>query len=652
MDRRLELKKMIENKNLFPLVPITGYSNKPYCPWSNEIYWLNSTENLNNKFQWENKEGEKKSGNVTGYSLLTGKRSNITVIDLDANHKDGVNGIDNFNRLIKSLSKEDISTIDSTFSVKTPRGGKHLYFKYVPGISNAANVIEDNSGIDIRNDGGQVPIAYSRRKLEDKKIYQYEVLQDSEIKEMPLALINLIKKGKNRKPVDIDELDDMFLPLKGMSEGDGRNVEFNKLLFKYCKQNNIKNWTAIKAIARMINEEYFAEPEEGLLATAKSVCNKINTDELSHKRDIKALDFVKSLELEPIKEPKFLVHRLIYDNSINLITGDPKTFKTYVALDIAIGIITGTETIGHSVLKKGKVLLISTELDVRSRIINLIKGRGAELKEFEGKLRLYDYESLDTFEWNKDKDQVEEWIIDFKPDLVILDPISYIFDGEITDNGEVKQFFKELKELINKYKFSVILTHHNNRMKNTNRNGKISGAAAFSRHSDSIIHLEKFEEDEKQDINKSDEELDNEVKSIKLIKGDYRFGKTGYRYYSLNLKFEKDLTRIVTNRLEIDGTIIKDKKINEHENMIDREEDIIKRIIECAKKGLFSSEGVKRTEIELIVNNNYGVSKETYKRDILKVLDILVKDGYIKKKGYKYYVIDTNIEYPFLGIGG
>ena len=81
--------------------------------------------------------------------------------------------------------------------------------------------------------------------------------------------------------------------------------------------------------------------------------------------------------------------------------------------------------------------------------------------------------------------------------------------------------------MINKYNFSVILTHHNNRMKNTNRNGKISGAAAFSRHSDSVIHLEKFDEDEKQDINKSDEELDQEVKPIKLIKGDYRFGLTG-----------------------------------------------------------------------------------------------------------------------------
>lgn len=416
------------------------------------------------------------------------------------------------------------------------------------------------------------------------------------------------------------------------SEEDINNLPPNKLpsFKKMCELviNDVK-------AKKYLNEEDFEKIED--------------QEKSKQKRDIKFFDFAKSLNSSPIQEPEFLIRRLIYDKSINLIVGDPKTFKTYIALDIALGVIMGSETLGHNVLKKGKVLLISTELDVRSRLLTLLNGRGLKLSDVENKLYMFSYnDSLDTFEWNKDKKILENYIKDLKPDLVILDPISYIFDGEITDNDEVKQFFRELKELIIKYNFSVILTHHNNRMKNTNRNGKISGAAAFSRHSDSVIHLEKFSDDEKQDINKTDEELDQEVKPIKLIKGDYRYGGTGYRYYTINFKFEKGSTKIVTNRLELDDIVVNNKKTLQKENKRSREEDILKRLVYSIKEGKFNKEGIKKADIMIIINNNYGVSDNTFNEDIKKALGILINDGYIERNGYYYKVINDNIDYPFL----
>ena len=467
---------------------------------------------------------------------------------------------------------------------------------------------------------------------------------------MPQSLINKLTNSISHKLDKFELMDeDIFLPLKGMVDGDGRNEALNEKLFLYAKQHNITDFLSIKAIARMVNETYFAEEEEGWEATAESVYRKIHSDAEEKKRDIKIFDFTDSLKSAPIKKPSFLVHRLIYDKGINLLVGDPKTFKTYVALDVAIGVITGTETLGHEVLKKGKVLLISTELDVRDRIISLINGRNLEIDVFKNNLFMFDYNnSLDSFEWNKDKKTFEDMIIKLNPDLVILDPISYIFDGEITDNDEVKQFFRELKEMINKYNFSVILTHHNNRMKNTNRNGKISGAAAFSRHSDSVIHLEKFDEDEKQDINKSDEELDQEVKPIKLIKGDYRFGLTGYRYYTISFNFSDASTVITATKLEIDGNIIKNKKDSEKDKKVTREEDVLKRLIEKCKEGLFRPEGMKKGEITLMVHNTYGVTDSTYNKDLSSALNTLIKDNYMKLVGHKYYLKNRNIEYPFI----
>lgn len=645
-----KVKDLAKQHDLIPIVPITNNQNMPYCSWSNEQYWIKSVDEIKNRiFQWVNGKGETKKGKITGFGLLTGARSGITIVDLDVNHKKGVNGIENFQKLINELPEEDKKIINSTFTVETPKGGKHLYFKYVEGIKTASNMVDGYPGIDSRNDGGQAPIPYSQRKI-DNKILEYKILNNNEIQHMPQSLINKLKNNITRKLDKFELMDeDIFLPLKGMVEGDGRNAALNEKLFLYAKQHNLTDFISIKAIAKMVNETYFAEEESGWEATAESVYRKIRSDENEKKRDIKVFDFIDSLKSSPIEKPSFLVHRLIYDKGINLLVGDPKTFKTYVALDIVIGVITGTTTLGHEVFKKGKVLLISTELDVRDRIISLINGRKLELDIFKDNLFMYDYNSsLDSFEWNKDKNIFEDMIVKFRPDLVILDPISYIFDGDITNNDEVKQFFRELKEMINKYKFSVILTHHNNRMKNTNRNGKISGAAAFPRHSDSVIHLEKFDEDEKQDINKSDEELDCDAKPIKLIKGDYRFGLTGYRYFTVNFNFSDTIAVVTATKLEVDGTIIKNKKESETNKKVAREEDVLKRLIEKCKEGLFRAEGMKKNEIAIMVNNIYGVTDSTYDKDLSIALNSLIKDNYIKKDGYKYYLIDKNIEYPFL----
>ena len=471
--------------------------------------------------------------------------------------------------------------------------------------------------------------------------------------------------------------EDRYTYIKGGNSGDGLQV-FDNGLLAYSHQDhdlisgigecNSFDLVRIHKFSDLDSEEDINNLPSNKLPSFKKMCELVSNDEKAKKylleeefskiekeksnnknRDIKLFDFTKSINNSPIKKPNFLIHRLIYANGINLIVGDPKTFKTYIALDIALGVITGTETLGHQALKKGKVLLISTELDVRDRILSLINGRGLKVNDLEGKLRMFDYNnSLDSFEWNKDKNVLIENIKDFRPDLLILDPISYIFDGEITDNDEVKQFFRELKELISEYNFSVILTHHNNRMKNTNKNGKISGAAAFSRHSDSIIHLEKFNEDEKQDINKTDEELDQEIKPIKLIKGDYRFGLTGYRYYTINFKFDKDSTRISANRLELDDILIDNKKHLEHERKLDREEDILKRLVDSIKEGKFNKEGMKKADIKIIVSNCYGVSDNTFNEDIKKALGILINDGYIERIGYYYKVVNDDIQYPFL----
>ncbi len=183
-----DLEALIEDKKLFPIVPLQNYQKVPSVKWSNRNNQIKSKE----EFEKLHQKG------YTGFSLLTGKPSNIIVIDIDINHGDcSVDGIKNFDELINDLSEEDRKQIESTLIVKTPHGGAHLYFKYKEGLKNKANYIP---GVDIRSDGGLIILPYSKVKIENNEIKEYRY-NNANIQEMPKVLFDkLIKLNKRKNP--------------------------------------------------------------------------------------------------------------------------------------------------------------------------------------------------------------------------------------------------------------------------------------------------------------------------------------------------------------------------------------------------------------------------------------------------------------------
>jgi hypothetical protein len=77
--------------------------------------------------------------------IITGKISGVTVVDIDTDK-----GKATIAPYIKDLK---------TPTAKTQKGGMHLYFQYVPGLTNSVRRLD---GIDLRNDGGFVVAPPSR----------------------------------------------------------------------------------------------------------------------------------------------------------------------------------------------------------------------------------------------------------------------------------------------------------------------------------------------------------------------------------------------------------------------------------------------------------------------------------------------------------
>lgn len=119
------------------------------------------------------------------YAVLTGKRSGITVCDVD--NKNGKSGTD----ALQALIDKHRGDFPNTYTVATPNGGVHLYFAYEPVVKGATNEIAP--GVDCRNDGDVVFGPGTVRDDADAQ-GEYRVVRDLPVAAMPAWLIDHIQK--------------------------------------------------------------------------------------------------------------------------------------------------------------------------------------------------------------------------------------------------------------------------------------------------------------------------------------------------------------------------------------------------------------------------------------------------------------------------
>lgn len=108
--------------------------------------------------------------------IVTGKVSGITVIDLD-----GPEGVESF----KAFG------LPKTWTVKTPRGGYHLYFRYHPAFHTGAGFVEK---VDCRNDGGYVVAEPSVVGGKQYKVVR-QVVPLAEIGQVPDAFLQRTRRA-------------------------------------------------------------------------------------------------------------------------------------------------------------------------------------------------------------------------------------------------------------------------------------------------------------------------------------------------------------------------------------------------------------------------------------------------------------------------
>lgn len=153
--------------------------------------WPNKASNDHAQMdQWETDF----PGSMLG--LPTGAANGIIVIDLDVKPSQDTDGIAEWGEIIHQYGE---GLPPDTYTVSTPSGGLHIYFRAPEGIKIPNSVSLLGKGIDVRGDGGQVVSVWA--ETQDGRIYE-PATDTTDILSLPEWLLNLLidKNQHIKKP--------------------------------------------------------------------------------------------------------------------------------------------------------------------------------------------------------------------------------------------------------------------------------------------------------------------------------------------------------------------------------------------------------------------------------------------------------------------
>lgn len=356
---------------------------------------------------------------MTGVGIVTGKISNLVVIDVD--------------------SEEDVMKLPETPTVKTARG-KHHYFNY------PERTIQSRTGImphvDIQSDGKYVVAPPSIHETGHE--YRWIIgLEEKELAEIPTTPIEFIDKdliGKEKL-------------LLGTGEG-ARNITATELLGKFLHYIPQKDWDLVFHLTRVWNSQNRPpledkELKEIFMSIAKRETNK-------NKEAVPLLQIVKLSELmsKELGENPFLIEKLLPLNGLNVLSGSPGVGKSWIILEMARAVASGQDFLGKYKTIQGGVLIIDgesgeMEMQRRTKSMNFDPELPIGFIQLQG-VKVDNPKTIESLLTEAKNQDVK---------LMIFDPFSAMHSKQ-ENSAEEMQKVMEGFESLTKEGITVLFVHH------------------------------------------------------------------------------------------------------------------------------------------------------------------------------------------------
>jgi hypothetical protein len=194
---------------------------------------------------------------------------------------------------------------------------------------------------------------------------------------------------------------------------------------------------------------------------------------------------------------RWLVEQLWGDSSVGVIGGAPKCSKTWLGLDLALSVATGTACLGrYAVPRPGPVLAYLAEDAlpvVRERVAGMARHRGLDLAAVE--LHVITAQTL-RLDREPHRSRLFETARRLRPRLLLLDPLVRLHGIDENHAGEVASLLAYFRALQRELDLSVALVHHTrkNAARGVAAGQGLRGSSDIHAFGDSNLYLRRSQE--------------------------------------------------------------------------------------------------------------------------------------------------------------
>jgi hypothetical protein len=425
------------------------------------------------------------SRSINGIGLRTGYVESMFVLDIEV--------------------EQDLSALDlpnDGVRSQSGRGGIHYYYRDMGELS------ESLTSVDLRKMGYEADVKGNNQyivappSLHPKNGNEYEWIEPLGLDELPPCpdwLEELLKNHDSQKAKN-DWQGVLTEPVKTGSRHTTATQVTGKLLYHIPE----KEWDTIAYPLLESWNQTMCDPPLPI-AEVNSIFSSLRGNQRKqNKSDMNEITVTRKppmsvgeiLEMPESERPKFLVHNIIPEKGITAIAGHPGCGKSWLMIEIARAVATGTNFLQNNDMqsKQANVLIIDEESGVwemRRRI---------ELLQINKEIPVHFY-SLDQFKLDKEESisRLLDVCKEYDIGLIVFDPFASMHGG-IENSAEEMQNVMGAMQKFNEEDVTVIFIHHH-RKGGVGGNGlSLRGSSAILGRLDSLIVIEKTEDDVSQTI--------------------------------------------------------------------------------------------------------------------------------------------------------
>lgn len=190
-----------------------------------------------------------------------------------------------------------------------------------------------------------------------------------------------------------------------------------------------------------------------------------------------------ALETPAAASPSWLIEQLWTHQAVGIIGGAPKSCKTWLALEMAVAVASGSPCLGSfAVPSPGRVLLYAaedSESALRLRLESLARHHECMLANLD--IRVITAASL-RLDSEADQKRLETTLILHRPVLLLLDPLVRLHSIDENAAGEIAGLLGYLRGLQRRSNVAIALVHH------ARKNVSASGGAGYSLRGSSDLY--------------------------------------------------------------------------------------------------------------------------------------------------------------------